>query len=166
MDMIIEQINELINQILYVMNKFIVPCLILVISALVALLGKLIINRVTKHNKDKEKADLYEKIGGIPKVIMQLGGVGACIAIAYIVYTMWSEIAVAFTNGYLAYGLLFATFAFGAIWKVIIVLFHKKDRVITPIRIILGGIFISAVVAKIRLDGLFNLKKKENDKEA
>lgn len=28
------------------------------------------------------------------------------------------------------------------------------------------GIFISAVVAKIRLDGLFNLKKKENDKEA
>ncbi len=144
--MIIEQINELINQILYVMNRFIVPCLILIISALVALLSKLVINRVTKHNKDKEKADLYEKIGGIPKVIMQLGGVGACIAIAYIVYTMWSEIAVAFTNGYLAYGLLFATFAFGAIWKVIIVLFHKKDRVITPIRIILGGIFISAVV--------------------
>ena len=68
------------------------------------------------------------------------------MAVIITVYKLWSEIAVAFTNGYLVYALLLATAVIGLLWWIIVLLFPKKDRVVTPIKLLFAGIFVAAVV--------------------
>ncbi len=58
---------------------------------------------------------------------------------------LWDFICTLFKNGWLACGLLIATVAFAIIWGIIISAKHKKDRKITPIRILFVGTFIAAV---------------------
>lgn len=54
-------------------------------------------------------------------------------------------LSTAYKNGWLACELLIATILGAILWFVAISVWHKKDRVVTPIRILFVGTFVSAV---------------------
>ncbi len=140
---IMSEFKNLLNDIVSVYSKFWITCLIAAIFLVALIVIKFVTHFLIK--KDKVKCG-SEKINKWTYWIINIGIVLLIASVAYTIYHLWEEVTVAFTNAYLTYTLLFTSVIIGILWWLIILMFPKKDRIVTPIRILFGGIFIAAVV--------------------
>lgn len=140
---IVSEIKNLLNDIVYVYSKFWITCLIAAIFLALFIIIKFVTHFLMK--KDKLNCE-SEKINKWTHWLIVIGIALLIVSVVCTVFRLWEEVAAAFTNAYLTYTLLFTTAIIGLLWWLIILMFPKKDRIVTPIRILLGGIFIAAVV--------------------
>ena len=137
---------SLFNDILSLLNRFQLACILFVISLVLALSVKLAVYLFERYGKTNNKKVIFEMLTKSPIYIVYGGIFLSFIAVIIKLHKMQGEIAVAFTNGYLVYALLLATAVISVLWKIIIFLFPKKDRVLTPITLLFAGIFVAALV--------------------
>ena len=136
---------NLFDNILFLLNNFQVACILFVALLFVALLVKLAVYLYEKHDMTFIPKNILEIITKSPIYIVYGGIFISVMAIILKLHKMQGEIAIALNNGHLAYSLLLATAVIYLIWKIITLLFPKKDRVVTPIHLLFAGIFVAAL---------------------
>ena len=136
---------NLFDNILSLLNNFQVACILFVALLFVALLVKLAVYLYEKHDMTFIPKNVLEIITKSPIYIVYGGIFISVMAIILKLHKMQGEIAIALNNGHLAYALLLATAVIYLIWKIITLLFPKKDRVVTPIHLLFAGIFVAAL---------------------
>ncbi len=154
------------RELLFVLNECRLSCFILLLFSVAAIVVHITVTKMKKDRETENADDLKNKKVddkqtdqknskknkrakyknhrvpvNLSKIIFIIG---CLLSVIVGVYTMRSSLFDSLIGGHLARGIFCSGLIFALLWALIIYIFPKKDRFVTPIRIVFVGTFVAA----------------------